>query len=433
MRDVVCRDSAVRGLVLVALLVLPVACAGIKNSASGSGGGNGATGGTAGSDGGAGGTPMGPTIEGLTGITVAPPTQTVMMAPGASAQAPFTATGMFMDGSSKDITSKVSWSSPAPSALITVDTMGTATVRGAGTFDVVATADNLTGKGTVTAKVAGALMAPGFLPADQAMLDGTATPGPATIKYPADGSLFPANWGTLTVHISKTNQQSARIAISGDGVDIKYYGACEPGPNDGSACYVSLPSDLTSTLSAASANSDLSLTARLYAQGSGVTEGAPIKVAWTTVALTGGLYYWTTHPDTSTAIARYNFAGDVTKPEEVYTQMDEPTTLGNKCFGCHAISPDGSKLALTMGGSYPASFAIIDLMNKSMPFTYQPPPVEQGYAAETTLTNDGTVMLNMYPGKFLLRTVANPPRTMAETLTSVTEGKSDPYWSPTGN
>ena len=437
MRNAVGGDFAARGPAVIVrlLLVLPIACAGFKSSggAGGSGGGSSADG-AAGMAGGTGGATVGPTIDGLSSITVAPPSQMVVMAPGGSATAMFTATGMFSDGSSRDITSKVFWSSPAPSVVITIDTMGTATVRGAGMFDVVATANNLTGKATLTAEVTGALKAPGFPAVDQAMLDGAVTSGPADIKYPTDGALFPSNWGTLTVHIKKTNQQSARVAISGDNVDIKYYGACEPGPNDGTACYISLPSDLTSTLSAASANSDLSLTARLYAQGGGVIEGAPVKVAWTTVALTGGLYYWTTHPDTSTAIARYNFAGDITRPEEVYTEADEmkPSVNGLKCFGCHAISPDGSKLALTLGGSYPASFQIVDLMNKSVPFTYQAPPIDMGYAAETAFNNDGTVMLNMYRGKFLLRSVANPPVDMGEALTSITEGKSDPFWSPSG-
>jgi len=277
-------------------------------------------------------------IEGLTGLTVTPPMQTVTMAPGGSAQASFLATGTFSDGSSRDITDKVWWSSPSP-LLIALDTKGTATVQGAGAFQVVASANNLMGTAMLTAKVMGSLNAPGFPAADQTMLDGNASSGPADIKYPNDGALFPSNWGTLTVHIRKTNQTSARIAISGDNFDVNYYGTCEPGPNDGSACYVSLPSTFTAMLSAISATSDLSLTARLYAPGAGVIEGAPIKVAWTTMALSGGLYYWTTHPDTTTAIARYNFAGDVTKPEEVYTQADEvnPAVTGDKCFGCHAL------------------------------------------------------------------------------------------------
>ncbi|HEY2900768.1 MAG TPA: hypothetical protein VGL59_09350 [Polyangia bacterium] len=431
-----------RGWVRFALLFLPIicaplGCAKIKSeggSDGGGGGGNGGTGAMTGAMSGTGGMTTGPVIDGLVGITVTPATQMVTMAPGGSALAMFTASGKFKDGSSRDITSQVFWSSPAPSAVITVDTMGAANVRGAGTFDVVATANNLTGMGTLTAQVTGALMNPGFPAGDQAMLDGPSTSGPADIKYPADGALFPSNWGALTVHISKTNQQSARIAISGDNVDIKYYGSCEPGPNDGTACYVSLPSDFTATLSSASATSDLSMTARLYAQGGTVTEGAPIKVAWTTVALTGGLYYWTTHPDTSTAIARYNFAGDTSMPEEVYTQMDEakPAVTGDRCFGCHAISPDGTKLALTMGGSYPSSFQIIDLMNKAVPFTFQAPPIDMGYATETAFNNDGSIILNMYRGKFLLRTVADPPVNIGEALTSVTEAKSDPFWSPSG-
>ncbi len=436
MQMTACRDFAA----LVALLLLPIACSttpsdiprgGGTGGISPTGGGSGL--GTGGGGGGGGGGTGGPMIEGLTGLTVTPPMQTVTMAPGGSAQASFLATGTFSDGSSRDISDKVWWSSSSPQ-LITLDTKGTATVKGAGAFQVVASANNLTGTAMLTAKVMGSLMAPGFPVADQTMLDGNASSGPADIKYPNDGALFPSNWGTLTVHIRKTNQTSARIAISGDNFQVNYYGTCEPGPNDGTACYVSLPSSFTATLSVASETSDLSLTARLYAPGAGVIEGAPIKVAWTTMALSGGLYYWTTHPDTTTAIARYNFAGDVTKPEEVYTQADEvnPAVTGDKCFGCHALSHDGSKLALTLGGSYPASFQIIDLKNKSVPFTFQAPAIDMGYAAETTFNNDGSTMLNMYRGKFLLRTVANPPVDLGEALTSVTEAKSDPFWSPSG-
>ncbi|HXI58987.1 MAG TPA: hypothetical protein VNO55_23130 [Polyangia bacterium] len=422
-------------MVCLLALAIPMACASIKNNGNtGSGGASGTGGGAGAGSGGAtgtGGMSTGPVIDGLQSITVAPPTQTVTLAPGGSAMATYTATGKFNDGSSRDISTKVSWSSSAPSLIDVAG--GVATVRGAGTFDIVARANNLTGMAALVATVTGSLTGTGFLPADQTMLDGPAQTGPADIKYPSDGALFPSNWGTLTVHVAKTNQTSARIAISGDGVDIKYYGVCETGPNSATGCYVSLPSMLTSTLAAASATNDLSLTARLLGPG-GVIEGAPIKVAWTMVALTGGLYYWTTLPDTTTSIARYNFAGDSAMPQIVYTEADEtmPANGGLKCFGCHAITHDGTKLALTMGGSYPSSFQIIDLANKTTPFVFEAPPIDTGYATETTFNTDGSRMINMYRGKFLLRTVANPPVDLGEMLTSITESKTDGFWSPKG-
>ena len=83
----------------------------------------------------------------------------------------------------------------------------------------------------------------------------------------------------------------------------------------------------------------------------------------------------------------------------LYTQADEvnPAVTGDRCFGCHALSHDGSKLALTLGGSYPASFQIIDLKNKSVPFTFQAPPIDMGYAAETTFNNDGSKVSFSFP------------------------------------
>src|SRR5882672_6711973 len=141
-----CRDSAARLASLVALLLLAMACSEAQVDRAGAGaGGTGIvpTGGGAGigPGGGSGGTTNGPMIEGLTGITVTPPMQTVTMAPGGSAQATFAATGAFSDGSSRDITDKVWWSSSSP-LLITLDSKGTATVQGAGAFQVVASANN---------------------------------------------------------------------------------------------------------------------------------------------------------------------------------------------------------------------------------------------------------------------------------------------------
>jgi WD40-like Beta Propeller Repeat len=427
------RRWALTPFVVLLVVTLSAGCAGVKTSgATGAAGSSSATG--AGGLGG-GGSSQPPALEGLVTIIVAPPTQTVTFQTGGSATATYTATGMFSDGSSRDVTSLVMWKTSAPLAVVTV-VGGVATAHGAGIVDVTATSGSVSGTAKLVANVTGSIMASGFPAGDQTSLDGTATPGAADIKYPLDGALFPGNWGAVTVQIAKTNpgQTSARIAIAGTGVDIKYYGGCETAPGSAAGCYVTLPSAFTATLAASSEASDLALTARLAGGGAGVVEGRAVKVAWTSVLLTGGLYYWTTiNNGATTAIYRYDFSGDATAPQPVYTDMQvkDPAVDGVRCIGCHAITHDGKKMAMTLGGSYPASFQMIDVATGART-TYEAPPIDQGYATQTTFNRDGSRMVQMFRGKFRLRSTDAVPMDLGEQLTSIKENKSDGSWSPDG-
>ena len=429
------RSIALSFILIAAALA---GCAGVKQGApSGAGGSSAFTG----AGGQSGTTPPPGQLDGLVTLAVSPPTQTVTFTTGMMATATYLAKGTFSDGSSRDVTQLVQWKSSAPT-IVTV-AGGVATARGAGAIDVIATSGAVSGKAQLLANVTGTVLGAGFSAGDQAALDGAATPGAADIAYPLDGALFPGNWGAVTVHVAKSSasQTSARLAITGTGVDIKYYGACEPGPNSASptdsgrspGCYVTLPSAFTSTLAASSEAGDLSLTARLGGAG-GVVEGHAIKVAWTSVLLTGGLYYWTTiNNGATTAIYRYDFSGDASKPQVVYTDMQvkDPSVDGARCIGCHALSQDGKKMAMTLGGSYPASFQMVDVATGDR-LTYEAPPIDQGYAAQTAFNHDGSRMLQMFRGKFQLRTTDAAPMELGEQLTSIKENKSDGVWSPDG-
>lgn len=396
-------------------------CAGVKAPAGPRDGGGGGQGSDVGAD------MVSPILPGLTELTVTPPMQAVTVVPGGTAMATYKASGKFQDGSMRDLTNMVVWSTSFPTLAPVVG--GVVTARAAGTFTITAASGSIAGTAKLMASMTGSLTAPTFPPADATPLDGAATMAAADIKYPVDGALFPSNWGAVTVHVAKTNgsQTSARIAITGPGVDLKYYGACEMGPNPTTACYVTLPTSLTSTLAGSSDAGDLTLTARVTGPG-GTVEGKAVKVAWAPVALSGGLYYWTATATEGTAIARYNFEGDATKPQLVYSNKDVPD---GACIGCHAISRDGTKMALTLGGSYPAGFQIVDVATGA-PITYQRPPTDTGYAAETTFNPDGSRMVNMYRGKLLLRSVGATPMELGAVLPSVTDAKTDAYWSPTG-
>lgn len=369
-------------------------------------------------------------LAGLVSVAVTPASQTVVMPPGGMTTATCSAQGTFNNGPPRDITANVNWTSSSNNVAVVA---GVATVRGAGTFTITAAAGQVSGTATVIGRIEGAVMAPGFPATDQAALDGPATPGPATIRYPLDKALFPANWGPVTVQVDRTDQTSARIAMSGPGVDIKYYGLCETGAGIQTGCHVTLPTSLTTALAPASEAGDLAMTARLAGAG-GVVEGAPVNVAWAPVKLTGGLYYWTTVGVVGTAIYRYNFEGDATRPQEVFSELDvqaQTPDRQRRCIGCHAITPDGKKMALTMNGSYPSNYMMVDIGTKTVS-TFQTPPDNTGYATETAFAPDGSRMVNMYRGKFSLRSVETVPMDLGAVLPSVTENKTDGFWSSDG-
>jgi hypothetical protein len=291
-----------------------------------------------------------------------------------------------------------------------------------------------------TVTVAGDVIAATFAPDEKPALDAAAPPNAAgTIAYPTDGALFPSNWGAITIQVKKTDpaQDSGRVAISGKGIDIKYYAACETWPNSSVGCSITVPSSLTGAFAAASEAGDLTLTARLAGAGGATRDSPPVSVAWAPVALTGGLYYWTSGGENGTTINRYNFSGDATAPEVAYTEKDvEAAGLkaadGATCIGCHAISNDGTTMALTMGGSYPSSFLMVDVASKKQ-LTFQAPAINAGYATQTTFNHDGTRVVQMFRGKLDLRdTGSNPPKDLGPQLASITENKSDGFWSASG-
>ncbi|HEY2093365.1 MAG TPA: IPT/TIG domain-containing protein [Thermoanaerobaculia bacterium] len=81
----------------------------------------------------------------LQSITVAPSTATVVI----GAKQAFTATGNYSDGSTRNLTSSVSWTS-SDTALASIDTTGIATGLSAGTATIRATLGSITGSATLT-------------------------------------------------------------------------------------------------------------------------------------------------------------------------------------------------------------------------------------------------------------------------------------------
>lgn len=150
---------------------------------------------------------------------------------------------------------------------------------------------------------------------------------------------------------------------------------------------------------------------------------------------------------------RYNFDGNASRPELVYTDQGTPPDFKgsppaqdySQCIGCHAISPDGKTMALTIGGSATSSLALLDIATKTL-LELDPaaaPATATGVEAlkrfrkldTTTFTAfgpGGDVMVNMYRGQLTVRAVNPSLATQGTVLGGVTEYKTDPFWSLDG-
>jgi hypothetical protein len=388
-------------------------CAGVKGNKSTGAGGSGGIG-----------MPMPPPIPDLMSLAVTPPSQTVDLGVDsngniASTTATFQAIGTFNDGSTMDVSGKVTWTNNYPGSL-TIQS-GMVTVSAPGVYSIVVKSGSITAMAQLTARFQGSFAGDGFNPSSMGSLDGTPASGAAgvaQIAYPLDGSLFPANLGPIYVQITKptASATSARLSFTqGDVLNVNWYAQCETDATylPGTGCYVKLPLSFTQIFHGASDADDIQLVARVGGTGA-PAESPPIKVAWSSVSLTGGLYYWTTicnamnaslcgqsgsiYPNyklplnatSGTAVQRYDFdtttalatqpqchAGEPC-PQLVYTDQGEPPAFAGSpyarasdggqgtCVGCHSITTDGKFMALSINGSDAAGMSLLDITNKTL-------------------------------------------------------------------
>jgi hypothetical protein len=389
---------------------------------------------------------------GLQSITVSPPTTTVSFTYGQKpSPVTLTATGKFSDGHTMDVTSCTGWmTTPLGTA-----SSGSFTPPGAGQFTVTAGSGTVTGSATVTVKVTGTAN-PGSI--DTTKLDGTPGSGSPTIAYPLDGSLFPYHFGDLAFQVvpSATGQTLARIHFSGEAIDLNVYAACSPiaAAAISGACSVALPSDLEDDLVGASAAPTLTETVRLAApDGSSLAQSGSIDARWSSSTLPGTIYYWSTPPHGNTGaseIVRMNLATPGTAPEVYYTNLDAvpyapPLSGGWACVGCHAISRDGSKLGITIGGSsvnangdgYGSLFALLDVKTKKATATRITEAggnqlLNAGFAEMTTFADDGSYMVQELQGQLFVRT-ADSSLASSPLFSSMSESMTMPSLSQKGD
>jgi hypothetical protein len=182
------------------------------------------------------------------------------------------------------------------------------------------------------------------------------TAAPALI-YPPDGVLVPPNLSVLEVQfVPATGTNLFEIAFTGpNGLNLRVYTPCVA---VGQGCGYTPEDAVWNTLEAAARNDTVTITIR--ATGSAGTVGASAARAlnFAEEDLQGGLYYWAASQGN---INRYDFGRRGQTAEQFYTQAQS----GAICVGCHALSRDGSRIAVGLNAPTPATLRLLDVATRA--------------------------------------------------------------------
>jgi hypothetical protein len=191
------------------------------------------------------------------------------------------------------------------------------------------------------------------LPANVSTLfNGPADPTRAPVlEYPNNATMLPPNLHVLDVHWMPGSAANTlfKINFKSTVADITYYTACGNlnGLMVAGACGFELDSIGYGYLAQSNAGAgNVALTIQgTDAMGTGVGTSATFQIQFAQQPVNGGVYYWDV---TNTQIMRFDFGGTATSAQ-VFLQPGEYGTNGT-CIGCHALSPDGTKMAASAGG-----------------------------------------------------------------------------------
>lgn len=291
-------------------------------------------------------------------LRIEPAELTLEVVNGAPVMRDYTATLVGSDGSTQDVTSQTTFA-------VALTGFGTfqgpqLTVRGAvaGRTEVRGTLSDVTATAQLTVRVKGARIESGPANAPDLFAAASESAGQApALVYPDDRSLVPPNLGELDVHWRDTASNDLfEVALKNEFVDVRVY---KQGSGAQWTVYQS-----SEWLSLASSGQPMTLTVAGLRSASPATKGtSPSRTLEVTKdELRGGIYYWATN---GSGILRYDTETPNVPPQKLF-----PGGVPTGCLGCHALSRDGSKIAITFD-SAEGRGGVMDLTNNSFIFPYE--------------------------------------------------------------
>jgi len=214
------------------------------------------------------------------------------------------------------------------------------------------TTTSLTVKLVATLDTTGTSGDAGLPPNPGQLFGGPSDPTRAPVlEYPNDGTMLPPNLRLLDVHWlpGSANNTLYQISFTSPASSITYYTRCGAIQDllATGACGFQLDATGYAYLSESNAGQGNVAVTILGTDDTGTSVGtsATFNIQFAENTVNGGVYYWDV---TNTQIMRFDFGGTSTTPD-VFFSPGEYGTDGS-CVGCHAISPDGTKMAASENG-----------------------------------------------------------------------------------
>ncbi len=291
-------------------------------------------------------------------LVVSPAQAALVVRNAAPATQPFTVALRSQDGSEIDVTARTTWTIDMPELGAFSGATFTARGGGVGKSLVHARLDTVTADAQVEVSIEDVRIGEG-VPADAPALFAAAAVDPAaapTMAYPPDGAIVPPNLGDVEVHWRDTaGHDLYELSLTAERVDVRVYLA---GGATGWGGFL-----LPEWTVAARAGDDVQVGVRALTRATPATVGvAPprtLRLAATDVE--GGLYYWAAQNTGGGAygIFRHDFGEPGTAAEPVFT-----TTEAGRCVACHALSRDGTRMAVGYDGGNQSS-TVVDVASRT--------------------------------------------------------------------
>jgi hypothetical protein len=257
-------------------------------------------------------------------------------------------------------------------------------------------------------------------PADAPARFDAATDDPALapeVVYPSHATLIPPNLGDLEVHFTGEGELY-EVTVEGDLAGVRLYTTGRPGEAGTGAWERIAAADWPELVRG---TDELTVGVRALA-GARAGESAIQVLHLTSEPMKGGIYYWSPPG----GIFRHDFAKADEAAELVY---GAGSGLGggnlDNCVGCHALSPDGRRMAVSTDVLQSGAATVIDVASGEQLFG--PSGTSFRFA---TFDPSGERLVTVFQGKLSMRDAATGME-----VASVDSGgtATHPDWSPEGD
>lgn len=350
-------------------------------------------------------------------LEITPADAVLTVTDGVPATQAYTVTARLADGTMADVSGTAIISIDEPRLGTFAGTTLTANGQLAGPTVVRAAYQGASAMTPVTIKVAGRRVIDPA-PANAADLFTAATEDPARAPvavYPSNQTMVPPNLGDFEVHwTDSAGNDLFEVSLTSQYVDLRAYVTASS-----TGWLAFLPSEW-SVAGDSERGGSLKVVVRGLSTAMPQTAGssAPLAINVALEDIEGGIYYWAA---SQSGIFRHDFGQPGLPAEPYYT----PAQSSGRCVACHALSRDGTRMAITFDGGNGAA-TVLDVATRTQLF----PSDGSVHSNFSAFAPDGLRVLMTYQGVITLRDSA----TGAALSTVPTPGyATHPDWSPLGD